>query len=317
MQSNFERALARVLVYEGGLAHIPGDPGGLTNKGITEATYTNWLYRQRLPPMSVANITNQQVYSIYKADYWDRIRGDDLPTGVDFCIFDAAVNSGVSAAVSWAQAVLGITIDGDLGPATERHLGSIGADTFVREYCARRLGSLKRLRTWGEFGRGWSARVANVQKTCIAWVESQGAVHGPDPIQVAPLGGQNKADIGTIPVSRVGSIVTQGGVVAGGVVAATAQAGQSLSTVSTDGPFEFVKYVVGGLTVVGAIAGLIVLVSHKWNDDAANSVATAKVDLNADGTSIPVPISAALAQVVPPAPAIHPGVEATLVKLNG
>jgi lysozyme family protein len=301
MQQNFAHALAREFVYEGGLANVPGDPGGLTNKGITQATFTNWLERHGVRSSSVANITDAQLYAIYKGDYWDRIKGDDLPTGIDLCMFDAAVNSGVSASVSWAQAVLGITVDGDMGPKTKQALIDADAGEFVRDFCARRMGSLKRLRTWSKFGKGWSARVANVQKTCVAWIESGGDVPGPDPVQVSPIGGQNKADVSTIPASRTSSIVAQAGTVGGVVVAGATQITQSLSNVPSD-VFTFIKYVVGGMTILGGLAGIIVLVSQKWNDNAASGQAKATVDTNADATSITVPMKTALAQVTPPAP---------------
>ena len=119
MQGNFDKALARVLVYEGGYVNAAGDPGGPTMKGITQATYNSWRARQGLSAAPVRTISDKDVASIYRTDYWDRVDADNLPPGVDFCLFDAAVNSGVGGATRWAQAICGVPVDGDYGPKTE------------------------------------------------------------------------------------------------------------------------------------------------------------------------------------------------------
>lgn len=296
MQQNFTPSLARDLVYEGGYSNNKADPGGPTNKGVTQATYSSWLRRTSRASASVAGISDADVAAIYKTDYWDRILGDELPSGIDFCIFDAAVNSGVATAISWAQAVLktypdtplSFSIDGDLGPATKRALLAADVDQFIHDFCSHRLGTLQRLKTWKTFGKGWSARIANVQKTAVAWAQSDDSSTGPEPVQVAVHGGQQKARIEQVPNNRFASLTTHVGSMATAAGAAIASLAGALQPAS--GTFPWVATVLGVLTVLGAVIGVVLMVSQKANDAAANNIAKATVDADADAQLPQVPI---------------------------
>ena len=99
MTDKFKEALARVLVHEGGEVHNPKDPGGRTNKGITQRVYNAWRTRSHLPIRDVYLISDTEVESIYRSQYWDVIKGDQLPPGVDYAVFDGAMNSGPKQSV--------------------------------------------------------------------------------------------------------------------------------------------------------------------------------------------------------------------------
>ena len=45
----FEASLPFVLRWEGGFVDHPNDPGGRTNKGVTQKVYDAWRKRQGLP----------------------------------------------------------------------------------------------------------------------------------------------------------------------------------------------------------------------------------------------------------------------------
>lgn len=162
MKENYRSSLAAVLKYEGGKVDDRRDPGGRTAYGITFRVYDAWRKKQGLPPRDVFLITQDEVAAIYKRDYWDAIKGDELPSGVDLVTFDYAVNSGVSRASKHLQAVLGLPQDGFIGPATiaaaKKNPGVWAA------LCDKRLSFLKFLSTWPTFGRGWSSRVSDVRK---------------------------------------------------------------------------------------------------------------------------------------------------------
>jgi lysozyme family protein len=164
MKENYAAALKQVLKYEGGFVDHPKDPGGPTNKGVTQAVYDAWQKSQNLPTQSVRNISDSAVAAIYKQQYWDRVRGDDLPSGVDFAVFDFAVNSGVSRAAKYLQAVVGVTQDGVIGPATIQATKTYVAMAVTN----RRLAFMKSLSIWSTFGKGWSARIADVKNQIIA-----------------------------------------------------------------------------------------------------------------------------------------------------
>jgi lysozyme family protein len=166
MKENYAQALKQVLKYEGGYVDHPKDPGGPTNKGVTQAVYDAWQKSQNLPTQSVRNISDATVAAIYKQQYWDRINGDNLPAGVDFAVFDYAVNSGVSRAAKTLQAVVGVTQDGVIGPATIQATKTYVAMTVTN----KRLAFMQSLSIWSTFGKGWAARIADVKAQIIALV---------------------------------------------------------------------------------------------------------------------------------------------------
>ena len=113
---------------------------------------------------SVFKISQDEVAAIYKQEYWDKICGDDLPSGVDFAIFDYAVNSGVYKASKTLQAVVGVDQDGVIGQQTIQAAKTYVAMTVTN----KRLAFMKTLSIWSTFGNGWSARIANVKNQILA-----------------------------------------------------------------------------------------------------------------------------------------------------
>jgi lysozyme family protein len=165
---NFERALKLVLVHEGGYVNHPEDPGGETNKGVTKAVYDSWRRARRLPIQSVRNITDFEIQGIYRLLYWDRIRGDDLPAGVDYAVFDFSVNSGVGRASHFLQEAVAIASDGIIGGGTLEATARFLPATVINKLCDHRLSFMRGLRIWATFGRGWQARVDGVRKAALA-----------------------------------------------------------------------------------------------------------------------------------------------------
>jgi lysozyme family protein len=167
MRANFESCLAKLLLHEGGFSDHPHDPGGMTNLGVTKRVWENWVGHE-VTEQEMRDLTPEKVSPLYRDLYWNRAKGDNLPTGVDYCVFDAAVNSGVSRAVRWLQTAVLTEPDGSLGPAT---LGAVAAKlpkTLIQEYSDQRLAFLHRLGTWETFGRGWERRVKEVEHTALS-----------------------------------------------------------------------------------------------------------------------------------------------------
>lgn len=161
MNNNFEKALALVLEHEGGYVDHPKDPGGATNKGVTQAVYDAYRKVRGRGHMSVKFITDEELRAIYKFQYWDKVQGDFLPSGLDYAVFDFAVNSGVTRAAKYLQAVLGVAQDGQIGART---LAAItGPVKTIKALCDRRMSFLRNLRTFLTFGRGWTRRVTEVR----------------------------------------------------------------------------------------------------------------------------------------------------------
>lgn len=181
---SFDKSLKAVLVHEGGFSDHPADPGGKTMKGVIQRVYDGYRKRKGRAPRSVRQIEDGELREIYKAQYWDVVRGDDLPAGVDYAVFDGAVNSGPSQSVKWLQRALGnVKVDGAIGEATLAAVASHpDHDRLIAAICERRMAFLKALKTWGSFGKGWTARVDGVRKLGQAW--ASGSV-GPAPVYSA------------------------------------------------------------------------------------------------------------------------------------
>lgn len=165
-----EICIPRTLVYEGGYVNHPQDPGGPTNKGITLATFRRYIKRDGTIE-DLKALTVEQAVIVYKHQYWDKACCGMMPPGVDFAVFDFGVNSGVSRGVRAVQWAVGVRQDGIAGPKTIAAVRAADAASVVNAVCDHRMAFLRRLRTWGTFGRGWTARVDNVRKLALADVK--------------------------------------------------------------------------------------------------------------------------------------------------
>ena len=167
MRDNFPACLAEVLRHEGGWADNPKDPGGATMKGVTIGTYRAWKGRA-VTKDELRRIPDSEVAAIYRAWYWQPVRGDDLPAGLDLVAFDAAVNSGPSRGAKWLQKAVGVTQDGHIGPATIVAAKRTDAALAVNRACDARMAFLRSLGTWPTFGKGWTRRVDSVRAVALA-----------------------------------------------------------------------------------------------------------------------------------------------------
>lgn len=169
MDKNFDVSLKKVLKYEGGYSNHPNDPGGPTNLGITLANFRRYV-KPNGTIADLKNLTVAQAGVVYRRQYWDAVLGAKLPSGVDFAVFDYAVNSGPSRAIKHLQEVVGAQVDGRVGPETLAAIDKLGPAITIQKLCDRRLRFLRGLKTWPSFGKGWSARVADVRKSALTMV---------------------------------------------------------------------------------------------------------------------------------------------------
>ena len=165
--SRLDVLMSRLLKHEGGYVDHPEDPGGATNMGITRRTLARYRGVRSVAKSAVKELTVQEATEIYDKYYWRKVQGDSLPIGIDYTIFDAAVNSGPRRAIKWLQKVLGVTVDGIIGPQTREAARKANAVEVIALYNDKRLAFLQRLRTWNTFKRGWSRRVADVRRDSL------------------------------------------------------------------------------------------------------------------------------------------------------
>lgn len=158
---SFDSSLSFVLGFEGGYSNDPRDHGGATNLGITQRTldaarvaHPGWAL-----PADVRGLKHADAARIYRADYWDAIRGDDLSAGVALLAFDCAVNQGPARARKWLQEAAGATPDGDMGPKTMEALREASDCTLIREFALLRAFGYATTGQMLTYGKGWFRRL--------------------------------------------------------------------------------------------------------------------------------------------------------------
>ncbi|MBI4275442.1 MAG: glycoside hydrolase family 108 protein [Rhizobiales bacterium] len=240
--SSYDEALRRVLAHEGGYTNHPSDPGGPTNYGITIHDYRKYV-KPGATAADVRAMTLAEAKAIYRSKYWNALRCDELPAGVDYATFDYCVNSGVGRAGKVLRRVLDLQDDSYV--VTDTVLAALrgrDASNVVAAICDERLAFLKRLKTWPVFGRGWGPRVADVRRAALAM--AKGAKLPPLDPAVADETTGGKADV---PVNTnaqngaAGAVIVAGG----GWLYATAH--------------DPVAFIIGGAVIVLAAVAMIAL----------------------------------------------------------
>ena len=166
MQKNYQKCLETILHHEGGYVNHPKDPGGETNLGVTKR-----VYEEHGGTKDMKELTVEDVAPIYKKGYWDKMKCDDLPSGLDLCVFDFGVNAGPGRAAKYLQTLIGTVADGGIGPNTLAKLKEYTDKTGVKEtitnYQNKRQSYYEGLSTFKTFGRGWTRRVEETTKLAL------------------------------------------------------------------------------------------------------------------------------------------------------
>jgi lysozyme family protein len=168
MKLNFDKSFDLVIKSEGGYVNDPLDKGGETNLGVTKAAWMAYLKVKELPANAMKELTKDKVKPFYKAMYWDKVCGDELPSGIDYLAFDFAVNAGAGQSAKFIQRAIGSNADGVIGPATmDKVIKTASVDllnsftkqkeSFYKDIVARKPEQVK-------FLKGWLTRVAHTDK---------------------------------------------------------------------------------------------------------------------------------------------------------
>ncbi|KXF75346.1 acetylmuramidase [Paramesorhizobium deserti] len=166
-QGTFPQCMRYVFEEEGGYADNPADPGGPTNMGITLRTLSAWR-GHAVSPDDVKNLGKAEATQIYKVEYWNKIDGDELPAGLDYAVFDFAVNSGPARAAIMLQEIIGVPQDGVIGMQTIRAAESRNVADVINALCDKRQAWLQTLMAADTFGTGWTSRVERVRSRALA-----------------------------------------------------------------------------------------------------------------------------------------------------
>jgi lysozyme family protein len=172
MKANFEKSFALVIASEGGYTDDPRDPGnklpdgrkGCTIWGCTQATWEAFVGH----PVSNADMRNlkqKDVAPLYRLHYWDAVRGDELPAGVDYAAFDFAINAGPARCRKELQEALGVQADGVFGPATMAAIGAANGPALVKSFSAAKERFYRSLPAFATYGKGWLNRIKHVEES--------------------------------------------------------------------------------------------------------------------------------------------------------
>lgn len=170
VECNFEHCLNIILEHEGGYVNHPDDPGGITNHGVTKRVFEEWI-GEEVTEDEMRNLSVGDVAPIYRIRYWDRMKCNNLPSGLDLCVFDFGVNAGPSRAVKYLQSIIGATADGVIGPRTlallDDYLKSNDIEDLIEKYQSDRQTYYEGLNHFKTFGRGWTRRVNETTEAAL------------------------------------------------------------------------------------------------------------------------------------------------------
>lgn len=195
----FRVSLAETLKHEGGYVNHPLDPGGRTNLGVTQKTWAAYTGRKvsQVTEGEMRALTVDKVMPVYHRGYWMAVRADELPGGIDFAVFDIAVNSGPARAIRMLQQAINmhgrmqIFVDGKIGPKTLQAAKMVNTFDLIESLSQVRLGFYFDLSTFKTFGRGWSKRLVSVaifaarmaDGRAEAAIQSRPGVYLPSPLR--------------------------------------------------------------------------------------------------------------------------------------
>ena len=162
MISNWQKAFEQMLASEGGYVNHPSDPGGMTNLGVTKRVWEEWVGRES-NETEMRSLTSEMVEPLYKRKFWDACKCDELPSGIDYLVFDFAVNAGVGRSAKILQTAVGVTPDGGIGPMTLAAVNAIPEAELVEKFSQAKEDFYRSLNTFETFGKGWLNRVAAVK----------------------------------------------------------------------------------------------------------------------------------------------------------
>jgi lysozyme family protein len=169
MINNWQKSFQLMLASEGSYVNHPSDPGGRTNLGVTQATWENWIGRQS-DESEMRSLTSDKVEPMYRKKYWDAVRGDELKLGIDYLMFDFAVNAGAGRAIKTLQTTIGVTADGAFGPVTMAAVKSFEPVKLIEQFSQAKEDFYRSLNTFDVFGKGWLNRVAKVKAEALKMV---------------------------------------------------------------------------------------------------------------------------------------------------
>lgn len=175
MKSNFEAAMAKVFVHEGGYSDHPNDTGGATKYGVTIGVLSAWR-GHKVSKDDVRKLTKTEAKKIFKTRYWDPLSCDDIPKGPDYAVYDFGVNSGISRSAQYVQRIVGVAADGRIGPVTIAAIKAYPDKRLINDLMDRREDFLRAIirnrPSQKVFSKGWFRRTDEVRRDALAMLDT-------------------------------------------------------------------------------------------------------------------------------------------------
>ena len=170
MQSNWKQAFEQMLASEGGFTDDERDPGnklpdgrkGSTMLGVTQFNWEQHIGHQ-VTHEQMKKLTPADVEPLYKKKYWDAVRADELPSGIDYLVFDMGVNAGPGRSIKLLQSAVGVPADGGLGPITMKAVLAADPVELINRFSAEKEAFYLSLNTFETYGKCWLNRISAVK----------------------------------------------------------------------------------------------------------------------------------------------------------
>jgi hypothetical protein len=170
MLNNFGKVMVFLLGVEGGFVNNASDPGGMTNMGVTKASWEDYVGHP-VTEQDMRALTPVEVTPFYLARFWNSLHCSDHPEGLDLCVFDFGVNAGPFKAMQTLQRIVGVAPDGVYGPLTSRmitkYVTQNGIVSIIQAYSDARSAYYVKLPNAATFGLGWLRRVKAAEAAAL------------------------------------------------------------------------------------------------------------------------------------------------------
>ncbi|HEY9657378.1 MAG TPA: glycosyl hydrolase 108 family protein [Allocoleopsis sp.] len=188
-ESNRRAVLDYVFAHEGGYAERPEEGGGAVNMGITFTVFKDWIKSHNVyaePTWEdLKSLTRKEAEEIYVAKFLTPVHFDDFPAGIDYCVYDCSVNSGVAGSFKILQKALGLKpVNGKYDLRMKWAVNHRDPYEFIKLLCKTRLDTYRGYKTWNKianptapkgkqktWGQIWTDRVNAVENRAIAMAE--------------------------------------------------------------------------------------------------------------------------------------------------
>ncbi len=175
MKENWDQAFKQMLASEGGFTDDDRDKGnqlpdgrkGSTMLGVTQFNWERHLGHE-VTHDHMRRLTPADVEPLYKKKYWDVVRADELPSGIDYLVFDMGVNAGPGRSIKLLQAAVGVPADGGFGPITMAAVLDADPVKLIEDFSQAKEDFYRGLNDFTTYGTGWLNRVVAVKQKAIS-----------------------------------------------------------------------------------------------------------------------------------------------------